>query len=164
MCLEYPEEGEEEGHASGPTPSTSTTTRSGKSGKKADLKRGQHGRHQVRKKVHAIYKIGPHGVSLEPDTVIGSFRNQCSCIVREHMPITYLDWRKVPEDLKGAMWGDAKRWFEYPPDQYDEELCKGHALYIAGKVLRNLRSQLNNKYVKKGKTPFEDYSFIKRHV
>jgi hypothetical protein len=70
MCLEYPEEGEEEGHASGPTPSTSTITGSGK---KSDLKRGQHGRHQVLKKVHAIYKIGSHGEPLEPRSVIGTF-------------------------------------------------------------------------------------------
>jgi hypothetical protein len=100
MRLEYPEEGEEEGHASGPTPSSSSAAASGK---KSDLKRGQHGRHQVRKKVHAIYKIGPHGEPLETETIIGTFSNQCSCIVREHVPITYLDWRKVPKDLKGAV-------------------------------------------------------------
>jgi hypothetical protein len=46
---------------------------------------------------------------LEPRTVIGTFSNQCSCIVREHVPITYLDWRKVLDDLKGAVWGDVKR-------------------------------------------------------
>jgi hypothetical protein len=57
MCLEYPheQEEEEEGHASGPTLSTSTKTASGK---KSDLKRGQYGRHKVTKKVHAIHKIG----------------------------------------------------------------------------------------------------------
>jgi hypothetical protein len=128
------------------------------------LKRGQHGRHKVHKKVHAIYKIGPHGEPLEPQIFIGTFSNQCSCIVKEHVPITYLNWRKVPKDLKGAVWGDVKRRFQYPPDQYDEELCKGHAMYIAGKALPNLRSKLNKNYVMKGKTPFEDYNFIKRHV
>jgi hypothetical protein len=50
MCLEYPLEEEEEGQASGPTLSTSTKTTSGK---KSDLKRGQHGRHKVHNKVHA---------------------------------------------------------------------------------------------------------------
>jgi hypothetical protein len=70
----------------------------------------------VCKKVHAIYKIGPHGEPLDLETVIGTFNNQCSCIVREHVPIAYLDWRKVSEDLKAAVWGDVKRQFEYPPD------------------------------------------------
>jgi hypothetical protein len=98
------------------------------------LKRGQHERHQVFKKAHAIYKIGPHGEPLEPRTVIGNFSNLCSCIVREHVQITYLDWRKVLEDLKGVVWGDVKRRFEYPLDQFNEELCKGHAFNIASKT------------------------------
>ena len=37
-------------------------------------------------------------------------------------------------------------------------------MFIAGKALRNLRSTLNKKYVQKGKTPYADYNFIKRHV
>jgi hypothetical protein len=57
-----------------------------------------------------------------------------------------------------------KRWFEYPPDQYDEEKCMGHVLYLASKALHNFRSYLNNEYMKKRKTPFEDYNYIKRHV
>jgi hypothetical protein len=114
--------------------------------------------------VHAIYKIGPHGEPWEPETVIGVFINQCSCLVREHVPITYLDWRKVPEDLKDKVWRDMKKRFAYVPDQFNEDLCKGHAMVIAGKSLRSLRSKLNKNYVQKGKTPYEDYSFIKRHV
>ena len=149
MCMEYPEEGVEEGYGSGPTPSTSTKMASDKSSNK---KRGQHGRHKIHSKVHVIRKIGPHGEPLEPETVIGDFSNQCSCIFREHMPITYQDWRKVPNDLKGAMWGEVKRWFEYPLDQFDEDLCRGHALAIASKALRGLRSHLNKEYVQKGKT------------
>jgi hypothetical protein len=91
MCLEYPEEGEEEGHASGLTPSTLAAMGGGNKGKKSNLKRGQHGRHQVTKKVHVILWIGPHGEPLEPNIFVGTFSNQCSCIVREHMSITYLD-------------------------------------------------------------------------
>ena len=62
------------------------------------------------------------------------------------------------------MWGKVKRRFQYPLDQFDEALCRGHALAIAGKALRNLRSKLNKDYVQIGKTPYGDYSFIKRHV
>jgi hypothetical protein len=108
--LEYPEENqEEEGHASGPTPCASTATGSGKSRKKTDLKRGQHGRHQVTKKVHAILKIGPQGEPLEPASVIGTFRNQFCCIAREHVPITYSDWKKVPKELKEKVWTHIKK-------------------------------------------------------
>ena len=55
MCMEYPEVGVEEGYGSGPTPSTSIKMASDKSSNK---KRGQHGRHKVHRKVHAIHKIG----------------------------------------------------------------------------------------------------------
>jgi hypothetical protein len=59
--------------------------------KKSDLKRGQYGRHQIRKKVRAIHKIGPNGQPLEPTTIISAFSNKCSCIIRERVPITYDD-------------------------------------------------------------------------
>jgi hypothetical protein len=111
MCLKFPEEGEEEGHASGPTPSASTIIGSGKSHNKSDLKRGQHRRHQVSKKVHAILRIGPHGEPLEPQTVIGTFSNQCSYIVREHVSITYSNWKKVLENLKEKVWTNVKNHF-----------------------------------------------------
>jgi hypothetical protein len=112
MCLEYLEENqEEEGHASGPTLSASTAMGSGKSRKKTDLNRGQHGRHQVTKKAHAILKIGPQGEPLEPASVIGTFSNQCSCIAREHVSITYSDWKKVLKELKEKVWTDIKKKF-----------------------------------------------------
>jgi len=130
MHLEYPEEqeaGETEGYGSGPTPSTSAKTASAKSSGK---KRGQHGRHKVHSKVHAIHKIGPHEKPLEPETVIGVFSYQCSAIVRNYMLITYQDWREVPDDQKGAVWGEVKWQFEYPPDQFDEDLC-GAMLWLS---------------------------------
>ena len=80
------------------------------------------------------------------------------------MPITYSDWRNVPADLEGAVWGEMKTRFIYLEDQFDEDLCKRHVLFIAGKALRNLRSNLNRHYVQEGKTPYKDYNFITREV
>ena len=37
-------------------------------------------------------------------------------------------------------------------------------MVIVGKALRTLRYKLNKNYVQKGKTPYEDYNFIKKHV
>ena len=164
MRLEYPEESEEHPEECGSSPTPSTSAKTATSAKSSERKRGQHGRHKIHSKVHVICKIGPHGEPLEPESVIGTFSNQCSCIVREHVPITYSDWRKVPDDLKGAMWGEVKRRFKYPEDQFDEDVCKRHALFIAGKALRNLRSHLNRHYVQEGKTPYKDYNFITREV
>jgi hypothetical protein len=102
LRLEYPngEEGEEEEEAPSPSSGTSSTTTMGS--KKSDLKRDQHGRHPIsKKKVHAIHKIGPKGEPLEPTIIIDTFRNQCSYIVKEKVPITYDYWRKVPKEIKG---------------------------------------------------------------
>jgi len=101
---------------------------------------------------------------LEPEQVIGIFSKQFSCIVRQHVLVTYSDWRKVPTDLKGVVRGEMKRRFIYPEDQFDEDLCKRHVLFIAGKALRNLRSHLNRQYVQEGKTPYKEYNFITREV
>jgi hypothetical protein len=106
-----PEEGEEEGHASGPTPSTSAAMGGSNKGNKSNLKRGQHWRHQVTKKVHVILWIELHGEPLEPNIVIGTFSSQCSYIVREHVLITYLDWKKVLKELKDKVWTDIKKYF-----------------------------------------------------
>ncbi|XP_066320427.1 nucleolin 1-like [Miscanthus floridulus] len=55
----------------------------------------------------------------------------------EKVTITYDDWRKVPKDIKGNVWGEVKRQF---------------------------MSMLNREYVHKGRTPFEDYNFITHDV
>jgi hypothetical protein len=62
LRLEYlDDEGEGvEEEAPGPSSGTSSTATTS-SKKKSDLKRSQHGRHQIRKKVHLIHKIGPKG-------------------------------------------------------------------------------------------------------
>jgi hypothetical protein len=161
------DEAPDEGHASGPTPSSPNKADSAKSSKsgKRDLKRGQHGTHQVSKKgkeKHAIHKIGPHGEPLEPKEVLGLFSNQCSCLARVHVPITYFNWKKVPAHLKGAVWGEILERFTYPKDQYDEDLCSAYALGVAGKAMRQLRCTLNAQFVKTGKEPFTAYNFIKR--
>jgi len=99
--LEYPDDVEGAEEAPGLSLGTSSTAMT--NNKKSDLKRGQHERHQIRKKVHVVHKIGPNGQPLEPTTIIGTFSNQCSCIVREKVPIKYDDWRKVPNDIKGNL-------------------------------------------------------------
>ena len=108
LRLEYSEETEEQPEECGSDPTPSTSAKTAASAKSSEKKRGQHGRHKIHDTVHVIRKIGPHGEPLEPEEVIGVFSNQCSCIVRRYVPITYSDWRKVPAALKGVVWGEMK--------------------------------------------------------
>ena len=103
MRLEYPEESEEHSEECGSGPTPSALAKTAASAKSSEKKRGQHGRHKIHSKLYVVRKIGPHGEPLELEEVIGVFNNQCSCIVRQHVPITYSDWRKVPADLKGVV-------------------------------------------------------------
>ena len=152
------DESEESEDESGPTPSTSAP--SGKSG----LKRGQHGRHKVHNVVHAITKIGSHGEPLEPTSVIGVYSNQVTCLAKEIVPITYLDWRKVPNNLKKKVWKGVKLRFRFPANTYDEKLCQKHAMTIASKGLRSFRGHLYKDYVLQGRSPLVDYTNIKSHT
>jgi hypothetical protein len=60
LRLEYLDNGDQEGAEEAPTPSMGTSSTCSKD--KSNLKRGQHERHQtIRKKVHAIHRIGSKG-------------------------------------------------------------------------------------------------------
>jgi hypothetical protein len=101
--LEYHDDGDQERVEEAPAPSMGTSSTRSKD--KSNLKRGQHRRDQtIEKKVHAIHRIGSKGQPLEPRRIIGTFSNHYSCIVRDKVPITYDDWRKVPKDIKGMVW------------------------------------------------------------
>jgi hypothetical protein len=166
MRLEFPDTEEravEEPATSPPAstgPSSTSSTRTSKG--KTERKRGQHGRHQKHDEVLTILAVGPQGKPTQPKTVLGTFSNQCSCIAKEYVPITYDNWNNVPDDLKGVVWGEIKRRFQYPVG-YNEEMCKKHALHVASKALRRFRSVLNTQYIKKGKSPLTAFNFIKPH-
>jgi hypothetical protein len=61
-----------------------------------------------------------------------------------------MNWKKFLEGLKDKVWLDVQKRFMYPLDQYNEALCRGHAMVIAGKALHTLRYKLNKNYVQKG--------------
>ena len=99
-------------------------------------RRGQHGRHKKHYDMHVIYQVGAQEEPMQSTSIIGTFNNQCSCIVREKVPITYENWKLVPKDLKGVVWGEMMRRFTYP-DGSNLDKCEAHVMYLVGKVLRN---------------------------
>ena len=122
MRLEFPDQDVEEQ----PQPAPSTTTSFSVTPKR---KRGEHGRHKKKDDVHVIHEVGPQGEPLRPVNILDVFSNQCSCIVREKVPITYDNWKSVPQDFKDHVWGEIRRRFTYPEEGVDEEKCKAHAMH-----------------------------------
>jgi hypothetical protein len=114
-------------------PAPSLPTSSSKSrGQKTKLRWREHGRHQLdlTDKVHVIDKVGPEGNLEEPEEVIGWFSNQVSCIVRERVLITTLNWHAVPVDIKGVVWGDVLRKFRYL-EEAEFAKCEEYAMHVA---------------------------------
>ena len=113
--------------------------------------------------MHVIYQVGAQEEPMQSTSIIGTFNNQCSCIVREKVPITYENWKTITKLLKDFVWGEMKMRFTYPKG-YDEENCKQHVMYLVGKSHRQFRFILNKEYMKIGKTPFDHYNFIMHDV
>ena len=156
LRLEYPEE--EERAEEPPAPSTGTSSTATTSAK-TKRGRGQHRGHKKHDDVHVIAQVGPQGEPLQPIEIISRFSNPCSCIVREKVPITYENWKLVPKDLKGVVWGEMMRRFTYP-DGSNLDKCEAHVMYLAGKVLRNFIYRRNREYVQTGKNPCARYNYV----
>ena len=91
--------------------------------------------------VHENLEVGPEGNSVSLQEVFGWFSNQVSCIVREKVFITWPNWHKVPNNVKGNVWGEVTRKFTYP-EGVDMEKCCEWALHYGegacvGRILLN---------------------------
>ena len=87
-------------------------------------------------------------------------KNAISSIIRTKMVLdpTIPDWLTVPEGRKEAMWQLLSRTFILPRGTQDR--VKHYAKKMLGESFRRWKSELNTKYVQKGRTPFADYGDI----
>ena len=71
---------------------------------------------------------------------------------------TIPSWPLVPEGRKEAMWQLLSRTFIVP--RGTREQVKHYALKMLGETFRRWKSELNKRYVQKGRTPFANYGDI----
>ena len=102
--------------------------------------------------VHVILEVGPEGNPVSPQEVLGRFSNQVSFIVRDNVLITWPSWHQVPKDVKGNVWGEVTRKFNYP-EGADMEKCCEWAMHVASCAFRNFKSMLAWEFLKKKKSP-----------
>ena len=104
--------------------------------------------------------ISAAGEPIEPPEVCAKFRNAISSIIRTKMVLdpTIPDWPIVPKERKEAMWQMLRQTFISPRGTQDR--VKHYARKMLGLSFRRWKSELNTKYVKKGRTPFVDYGEI----
>ena len=71
---------------------------------------------------------------------------------------TIPSWPLVPEGRKEAMWQLLSRTYILP--RGTREQVRRYALKMLGETFRQWKSELNTRYVQKGRTPFADYGDI----
>ncbi|ONM00539.1 hypothetical protein ZEAMMB73_Zm00001d030183 [Zea mays] len=72
------------------------------------------------------------------------------------------DWRKVPKVVKSNLWEDVSKKFVMPRDETHTLNVKKVALKSMSHAWKYFKWKLNINYVKKDKTPFEDYTELKK--
>ncbi|XP_035823516.1 uncharacterized protein [Zea mays] len=72
------------------------------------------------------------------------------------------DWRKVPTVVKSNLWEDVSKKFVMPRDETHTLNVKKVALKSMSHAWKDFKWKLNINYVKKDKTPFEDYPELKK--
>jgi hypothetical protein len=94
--------------------------------------------------------------------VRAKFRNAIGAIIRTKIVFdpTIPDWLTVLEGKKEAMWGLLRQTFILP--RGTQEKIKHYAKKMLGETFRRWKSDLNTKYVQKGREPFADYKEITR--
>ena len=145
---------EEENESSGPDLASTTSIEQNK------RKRGQRGRNQYPERQFTINAISLAGEPIDPPQIVPRFRNAIGAIIRTKMVLdpTIPSWPLVPEGRKEAMWQLLSRTFIVP--RGTREQVKHYALKMLSETFHRWKSELNTRYVKKGRTPFADYGDI----
>ena len=123
-------------------------------------KQGQRGRNQYPEGQFTVNAISAAGEPIDPPQIVAKFRNAIGAIIRTKMVLdpTIPSWPLVSEGRKEAMWQLLSRNFILP--RGTREQVRRYALKMLGETFRRWKSELNTRYVQKGRTPFADYADI----
>ncbi|AQK69156.1 hypothetical protein ZEAMMB73_Zm00001d015591 [Zea mays] len=103
-----------------------------------------------------------NGIAQSPIKHVNEFSSYCGYIARMRVDIRIKDWRKVPTVVKSNLWEDVSKKFVMPRDETHTLNVKKVALKSMSHAWKDFKWKLNINYVKKDKTPFEDYPELKK--
>ncbi|ONM19869.1 hypothetical protein ZEAMMB73_Zm00001d004975 [Zea mays] len=103
-----------------------------------------------------------NGIAQSPVKHVNEFSSYCGYIARMRVDIRIKDWRKVPTVVKSNLWEDVSKKFVMPRDETHTLNVKKVALKSMSHAWKDFKWKLNINYVKKDKTPFEDYPELKK--
>ncbi|KAL9673219.1 hypothetical protein QQ045_029473 [Rhodiola kirilowii] len=94
-----------------------------------------------------------------------TWRSFFGMVARSRIPITYNDWRKVPDHYKETLWRDENVSFSLI-ETYTCLGCephKKHELKVAGSTWKNFKSRLAKDYIhgeKANEDPLVEYKYL----
>ncbi|ONM17283.1 hypothetical protein ZEAMMB73_Zm00001d003619 [Zea mays] len=103
-----------------------------------------------------------NGIAQSPVKHVNEFSSYCGYIARMRVDIRIKDWRKVSTVVKSNLWEDVSKKFVMPRDETHTLSVKKVALKSMSHAWKDFKWKLNINYVKKDKTPFEDYPELKK--
>ncbi|ONM62435.1 hypothetical protein ZEAMMB73_Zm00001d000083 [Zea mays] len=103
-----------------------------------------------------------NGIAQSPVKHVNEFSSYCGYIAHMRVDIRIKDWRKVPTVVKSNLWEDVSKKFVMPRDETHTLNVKKVALKSMSHAWKDFKWKLNINYVKKDKTPFEDYPELKK--
>jgi hypothetical protein len=96
-------------------------------------------------------KLDSNGLPFEPNEARKAFKHASGFQVRDNVPITIIDWWKVPAAIKDKIWSNMKEKIKFPAGA--EDVVKNAIFINIGRLFRKWKSKLNMKYVKNGLVP-----------
>ncbi|WVZ97440.1 hypothetical protein U9M48_042978 [Paspalum notatum var. saurae] len=102
-----------------------------------------------------------NGIAQSPVKHANQFSSYCGHIARMRVDIRIKDWRLVPDAVKTNLWEDVSQKFILPKDKKLKNNVRRATLKIMGHAWKDFKWKLNLHYVKKEKTPFQDYPTLK---
>ncbi|KAJ1257238.1 hypothetical protein BS78_K155300 [Paspalum vaginatum] len=115
-----------------------------------------------------LEKGGPRPISFDKNGIpqsllkhVNQFSSYCGHLARMRVDIRIKNWRKVPKVLKTNLWEDLSAKFIMPKDEKSKLNVKRVALKSMNHAWKDFKWKLNINYVKKEKSPFQDYPLLK---
>uniref|UniRef100_A0A804LJ52 Uncharacterized protein n=1 Tax=Zea mays TaxID=4577 RepID=A0A804LJ52_MAIZE len=103
-----------------------------------------------------------NGIAQSPVKHVNEFSSYYGYIAHMRVDIRIKDWRKVPKVVKANLWEDVSKKFVMPREETHTLNVKKVALKSMSHAWKDFKWKLNINYVKKDKTPFEDYPELKK--
>ncbi|KAL5680595.1 hypothetical protein ACJX0J_006980, partial [Zea mays] len=103
-----------------------------------------------------------NGIVQSPVKHVNEFSSYCGYIARMCVDIRIKDWQKLPTVVKSNLWEDVSKKSVMPRDESHTLNVKKVALKSMSHAWKDFKWKLNINYVKKDKTPFEDYPELKK--